>query len=243
MRSGSVQDSVYANLRKNIVTLNLAPGTGISEKEIALLYKVSRTPVRETFIHLANEGLLQIVPQKETMISRIDFSRVEQEFFLRENLEMAVLEPFISKSKAEHFTALEQLIRMQKNAFTDGDTIAFMEFDDAFHHTFFSAAAQELSWKVLEQMSGHYYRVRLLAIRLKGIAEGVVGQHKKLLGTLKKKDLSGARDLLKLHLHKLGNEEKLLEKEFPDYFITKDSGDAFDVDFGGFSMPGKRSRE
>jgi DNA-binding GntR family transcriptional regulator len=235
MRSGSVQDSVYANLRKNIINLNLAPGTGISETEIALRYKVSRTPVRETFIHLAHEGLVQIFPQKETMVSRIDLSRVQQELFLRESLEMAVLEPFIGQSKPEHFAALEQLIMLQGNAFDRNDYISFVSHDDDFHQVFFSAAEQGLSWTMLEQMCGHYHRIRLLTIRLKGIAGEVVGQHKKLISALKKKDPDRARDILKLHLHKLGDEEKLLKKEFPGYFTAEGDGDGFNLDFGEFS--------
>jgi DNA-binding GntR family transcriptional regulator len=231
-RSGSVQDLVYTNLRKNIINLNLAPGTGISEKEIALRYKVSRTPVRETFIHLAKEGLVQVIPQKETLVSRIDFSRVEQESFLRKSLETAVLEPFISKAKPEHFAALKELIRKQTEVMKNDDYVTFVIHDDAFHHTFFSVAGQELSWAVLEQMSGHYRRIRLLTVRFKGIAKGILDQHKNLLTVLKAGDPAGARDILKQHLHKLGDEEKLLLKEFPGYFVSGDGRDAFDVDFG-----------
>jgi DNA-binding GntR family transcriptional regulator len=236
IRIGTVQDSVYTNLRKNIINLNLAPGTAVSEQEIALRYRVSRTPVRETFIHLAKEGLIQVFPQKETLVSRIDFSRVEQEFFLRESLETSVLEPFIKNSGPAHFITLESLIKKQNDAFENNDYICFVDFDDQFHHIFFEAAGQELSWDVLTNMSGHYHRVRLLTIRLRGIAKDIVGQHKKLLGALKKKDPDKAREILRQHLRKLGDEEKILREEFPDYFTLPGEGDSFNVDFGGPSF-------
>ena len=86
-RSRSVQDSVYTALRTSIINLNLAPGTAISEKEISRRFGVSRTPVREAFIRLSKEGLVRVIPQKETQVSLVDFRRVEQEFFLRESLE------------------------------------------------------------------------------------------------------------------------------------------------------------
>jgi DNA-binding GntR family transcriptional regulator len=231
-RSGTVQDSVYTNLRKNIINLNLVPGTAISEQEIALRYKVSRTPVRETFIHLAREGLVQIFPQKKTLVSRIDFSRVEQELFLRESLETAVLEPFIKNSSPEIFEALGGLIEKQGGAFEKNDYIRFVDFDDDFHRLFFQAAGHELSWDVLASIGGHYHRVRLLTIRLQGIVKNILGQHKKLLGALKKKDLQKAREILKEHLHKLGSEEKILREQFPGYFVSPGGG-SFDVDFGG----------
>lgn len=231
LRYRSVQNSVYTSLRKNIMNLNLAPGTGISEKEISLRYQVSRTPVRETFIHLAKEGLVRVIPQKETLVSLIDFSRVEQERFLRTNLEIAVLEPFVKKCPPERFADLEELIALQRSAFEHNASVEFMNYDDEFHRTFFEVAGQELSWEVLESMSGHYYRVRLLTIRLKGIVKDIISQHQELFIALKGKNVDKARESLSLHLHKLNTEEKMLREEFPAYFVSKEPKDNFDVDF------------
>jgi DNA-binding GntR family transcriptional regulator len=214
----------------------LAPGTTLSEKEVGLRYKVSRTPVREAFINLSKEGLVKVIPQKETQVSLIDFSRVDQEFFLRENLEMAVLKPFIARCQAGHFSGLERLIEMQNEAFDRNEYINFLNYDDAFHRIFFEVAGQSLSWEVLESMSGHYHRVRLLSIRLNGIAKDIVSQHKKLLFALKKKDLHKAMSMLNLHLHKLSSEEDLLQEEFPGYFLLKQEENAFEVDFGGLPL-------
>jgi DNA-binding GntR family transcriptional regulator len=233
IQTGTVQNSVYLALRKSIINLNLAPGTAISEKEVGSRYKVSRTPVREAFINLSKEGLVKVIPQKETLVSFIDFDRVEQEFFLRESLETAALEPFIANYTASHLADLERLIEMQDEAFSRNEYIKFLNYDDAFHRTFFVVAGQNLSWEVLESMCGHYHRVRLLTIRLKGIAKDIVSQHKKLLGALKKKDLDTAVDRLNMHLHKLDAEEQMLREEFPGYFLLEQEKNNFDVDFGG----------
>jgi DNA-binding GntR family transcriptional regulator len=230
-RHGNIQDAIYANLRKNIVNLKLEPGKGISEKEIALRYQVSRTPVREAFIRLAKEGLVRVIPQKETSVSLIDWSRVIQEFFLRESLETAVLAPFADQSGAADFALMERIIESQNAAFTEGDYVQFVDNDDRFHHAFFEAARQNLSWDVLQNMSGHYHRVRLLSIRLNGIAAGIVGQHRKILEALKKKNISQARELLQAHLHKLDTEEELLKENFPAYFVSPHDEDPFNIDF------------
>jgi DNA-binding GntR family transcriptional regulator len=235
-QSGSVQDSVYTALRKCIINLNLEPGTAISEKEIALRYQVSRTPVREAFIHLSQEGLIQVIPQKGTLVSLIDINRVNQEFFLRQSLEQAVQEPFVKNSRAEHFAYLENLVELQSKALERGEYIEFINYDDAFHRTFFEVAGEELSWEVLEGFCGHYHRVRLLTIWLQDIARDIPRQHRQLLKVQEEKKPDLAKQHLKDHLDKLRFEETLLLGKFPHYFNTTGEQNVFDIDFGGFSF-------
>jgi DNA-binding GntR family transcriptional regulator len=227
---------VYIALRKSIINLNLAPGTAISEKEISLRYQVSRTPVREAFIHLSKEGLVKVIPQRETLVSLIDLERVEQELFLRESLEMAVLKPFIDRCRPNHIGDLEKIVETQISAFDRNEYINFINFDDRFHRAFFDVAGHQLGWEVLDSMCGHYHRVRLLSVWLNGIGENIVGQHKEILAAIKKQDLDGVRDKLNRHLHKLHTEEKMLKEKFPDYFVTSPQGNNFEVDFGGFPL-------
>ena len=92
----NVSETVYNILRRNIINLNLVPGSQISEKEISEKMNVSRTPVREAFIKLSKEALVSILPQKGTFVSKIDLSRVQEERFLRETIEFSVMENFIN---------------------------------------------------------------------------------------------------------------------------------------------------
>jgi DNA-binding GntR family transcriptional regulator len=235
-QSRNVQDSVYTALRKSIINLNLAPGTAISEKEISLRYKVSRTPVREAFIHLSKEGLVKVIPQRETLVSLIDLDRVEQELFLRESLEMAILKPFISQCRPNHIAELEKIVETQAAAFEQNEYINFINFDDDFHRFFFDVAGHTLGREVLESMCGHYHRVRLLSVWLNGIGENIVDQHKEIVSSIKKQDLHEVCHKLNQHLHKLHTEEKLLLEKFPDYFVSSQGGNNFEVDFGGLPL-------
>jgi DNA-binding GntR family transcriptional regulator len=237
-KSDSIQGTVYTALRKSIINLNLLPGKAISEKEISLKFNVSRTPVREAFIQLANEGLVEIFPQKETLVSKIDETRVNQEFFLRESLERAVLELFIERSAPGDFSGMEACLEKQKEAYDGKDYTGFLTWDNNFHKAIFDASGQDLSWNVMESMGGHYYRVRLLSTWLSGIPKSIVSQHKKLLASLKKKDSAKARSLLDEHLHQLPAEMRELQKEYPQYFATSSRENRPDIDFGGFP-PGK----
>lgn len=62
-RAATAASRVYADLRAELVSLQRRPGDAVSEAQIALTYGVSRTPVREAILKLADEGLLEIYPQ------------------------------------------------------------------------------------------------------------------------------------------------------------------------------------
>ncbi len=71
MAEKSIQTLVYEELKKNIISMKLEPGQTMSTQEIATRLGVSRTPVREAFLRLQSEGLVEMIPQRETMVSRI----------------------------------------------------------------------------------------------------------------------------------------------------------------------------
>ncbi|MCL1991877.1 MAG: GntR family transcriptional regulator [Spirochaetes bacterium] len=211
---------IYSTLLTSIINLGLAPGTAISESEISRKFDVSRTPVREAFLYLAREGLLDIIPQKETRVSLIDTARVKQELFIRESLEIAALERFLPETNGLFFEKMERLIALQKEAYKNKLYSDFINYDDLFHEALFEACGQRLSWKVIYNTCSHYHRIRMLSIRLTGIADEKAAQHWKILDALKKNDMEEVKKMFHLHLHSLDEEETLLKKEFPDYFVS-----------------------
>ena len=78
---------MHALLRRRIVTGDLRPGMRLSEQDIADQYDLSRQPVREAFIRLAAEGLLEVRPQRGTFVTRINMDWVLDTRFIREATE------------------------------------------------------------------------------------------------------------------------------------------------------------
>lgn len=230
--SYSVQEAVFLSLRKSIMTLNLMPGTTMSANEISARFNVSRTPVREAFIRLEREGLVKIVPQRETMVSRIDPKRVSQERFLRESLEIAALEPFIKNCSQKNIQELRQLIEKQQAMSAEKEYAKVVDYDDAFHRIIFEVAEQPLSWEIIESMSGHYRRIRLLTVWSDEIVKKIVEQHNDLVHQAETGNLASAKEVLSRHLRKLIREEEMMMEEYPNFFEREEQKDLFDIDFG-----------
>ena len=125
-QDNSIRENVYRVIRENITSLQLAPGTTVSTQELAAKLQVSRTPVREAFIRLQKEDLVEITPQKGTMVSRIDLTRAEKERFIRESLETAILPLFLQNCTEPDLKELELLIEKQKACFTGLKPLEFI---------------------------------------------------------------------------------------------------------------------
>ena len=224
----SVQDRVFFALRKRIIDLELRPGTVMSANDVSGMMGVSRTPVREAFIRLEREGLVRIIPQRETIVSRIDMQRVRQEQFLRESLELAALEPFFQKCSREHLDKLRKIISRQCESAKQHDYVAIIDYDDKFHKLIFSVAQQPLSWEIIESMSGHYRRCRLMTIWSDELKDDIMLQHEALVDAVQDGDLALFRHIMERHLRKLYVEEEMLLIDYPDYFEANER-DPFDV--------------
>lgn len=225
--NNTIQETVYSILKKGIMTLQLPPGTVMSTQEMANKLNVSRTPVRETFIRLQKEGLVDIVPQKETMVSRINLKRVKKERFVRESLELAVIDPFLQNCQKEHIMMLRANVERQKNFFEQNKYAEFVECDNQWHKILFDVANEELGWHVIMNMNGHYNRIRILTVRTEGIIAGTIGQHGKIIDYIEQGDKDKIKAELANHLQKLIVETDDLVKKYPDYFDLEE----FDSEF------------
>ena len=85
------RDYAMRVLKDNIIRLELEPGSIISDRELAAGMNLSRTPVREAFLELAKVKIVEIYPQRGTMVSFIDYNLVEEARFIRSVLEVAVV--------------------------------------------------------------------------------------------------------------------------------------------------------
>lgn len=221
-QTSTIADQVYQAIRVNIMTLKIAPGTAMSEKEIGEKLNVSRTPVREAFIRLEKEGLVRIYPQKGTNVSQLSISRAKEERFMRESLETAVLHVFIREHSEEAIARLERNIRKQKEAEAAKEWDRFMEYDDQFHDIFYQETNKLLCGEVVKNSNVDYYRLRCLSVLVSGgIAALNLEQHTELLEYIKANDEDGAQQILRKHLRKVFMELDEMQEKYPQYF--KDS--------------------
>lgn len=214
----TILNAVYNTLKQGIMTLQLAPGTVMSTQEMATRLNVSRTPVREAFLRLQREGLIDNVSQRGTMVSRINLKRVDEERFIRESLELAVVSPFLRRCKPEHFQILQESIDEQNRCFREKRYSDFVDCDNQWHRLFFEVAQQLLAWETIINMNGHYNRIRILTVQNDETIQGAINQHSRIIEMMRQGQEDAVRSELANHVTKIRLEKSDLIRKYPDFF-------------------------
>lgn len=218
----SVQEMVYRTLRDRIVSMELKPGTVISTQEIADNLSVSRTPVREAFIRLQGEELLDIAPQRSTTVAKINMDRVYQERFIREALEIEIVPEFVEAVTPAVILQMRENIEKQYKAIKDQDYLELLYLDNTFHQMAFIATHEQLGLNIVQHMNGHYDRIRLI-IEWEGyLTDSAMHDHERFIEYIENGDIAKAKKLLKTHLEALDKRESNLLSNWSEYFREED---------------------
>jgi GntR family transcriptional regulator, rspAB operon transcriptional repressor len=213
---GPIGPRLHQALRTAIVGGDMLPGTHLSEAEIAQEKRVSRQPVREAFIKLAEEGLVEIRPQRGTFVSRISLRQVEDARFMREAIEADIAREVAVSATPNLLVKLRRQVRAQA-ALTFTDARAFTLLDDQFHRTISAAAGREGAWRILDGLKSHMDRVRHLTAQRFPLAEIVV-QHGAILYAIATGDPDRAEDCVRHHLKRILEHLPLIRFDVPEYF-------------------------
>lgn len=214
----SIREYVYRFLKINIMTLKLPPGTALSEKDISVLLDTSRTPVREAFIQLSREYLLDILPQKGSYVSLIDLDSVEESKFLRETIEKAVISLACTSFPGDKLFELQSCIALQELCLQENNYVKFYELDEQLHRIIFTGCRKARIWSLIQQMHTHYNRVRMLNLAEGHDFEQIFKQHRDLVRAIREKDVALGAKTINLHLNKVRIDINDLVRDHSDYF-------------------------
>ena len=218
MQRESTRDYVYRFLKINIMNLALPPGTALSEQDIANRLKVSRTPVREAFIHLSKETLLDIVPQKGTYVSLINLNSVDEAIFFRETLDTAIIKLACESFASEQLVEMQSNIILQERCVSEKKYAKFFEINEAFHKCIYIGCRKTNIWELSDHIHAHSNRARLL-LNVAGRYNFslVLSHHKDMFRAITEKNIVLGIETTQRHLTMIKIDTKELLKEYAHY--------------------------
>jgi len=204
-------------LKENIISLELAPESLISEAELAAELGLSRTPVREALIELDKVQIIKIVPQKRTMVAPINYDLVDEACFMRNTLERELVRLVCRYTNETGLFRLEENVRLQQFYLKQSDFKKLMQLDDNFHAILFEVAQKPQVYRLLQDITIHFDRVRWMA--LESVKElKIVQDHEQILEALRTRDAGQAEALMQKHLSRYKFDVAAIRKKFPQYF-------------------------
>jgi len=191
----SLSDKAYHAIRGLIVSLELAPGAVIDERELIERLEIGRTPVREALRRLAQERLVEVYPRRGMFVTGVDVRELARLSEVR-----VVLEPEAARLAAERANEADRAELGALLAELDGGDGELMDLDERIHRAVYRAAHNDLLESTLEQ----YY---VLALRIWSIAldrsqdlEEAVAAHRALLEAIQAGDGERAADTMRAHV-------------------------------------------
>ncbi|SFG84796.1 DNA-binding transcriptional regulator, GntR family [Desulfotomaculum arcticum] len=186
----SLTQDVYQQLKDLIIYNKLLPGDIITAGEMAERFNVSKTPVRDSLNALKHEGLVELLPQKGFLVSRVDVKDLSDLFQMRIILEGAAAEMAAKNISAEWLNSLIRLSRECQD--NQENTYAFMRINYDFHMTIARGAENQYLYKFLSIVLNQLQRV-LYSDLITGDPSDMYREHQELVQCIQNRDGNNAR--------------------------------------------------
>jgi DNA-binding GntR family transcriptional regulator len=215
---GSLGQRVYQSLKHAILTLAFRPGDIIRKPEICDRLGVSRSPVADAVARLAADGLVDVVPQAGTFVTRLSMTDIREGSFIREAIEVAAAERVATLITEDQLRDLRRSLRMQEALVADGDQQGFMLLDGQMHEMMLSYTGFPRLPQVSQTAWLSVHRARQLILPVEGRLQATLDEHRAILAAFEAHDPQAARLAVQHHLRQLLTYLQPLERDHPELF-------------------------
>lgn len=198
--AGSLVDIAYQTMRGRILDNQWAPGFRALEQELALTLGMSRTPVREALIRLANEGLVEVVPRHGMRVLPMSAADMDEIYQVLGSLEATAAELVAArKPAAKEIAPLQEASRAMDEALKRDDLDAWAQADERFHRFLVELCGNRLLAATVQNFWDRAHRARMFTLRLRPKPVNSTREHTELVRAIRKGDVAAARELHRAH--------------------------------------------
>ena len=181
----SARETAYEHIRDWITLGPLDPGEPVRDVEIAALLGISRTPVREALLKLAQEGLIEAFPGHQTRVAPLRFERVPQLFAIGGVLDALAAEEAAPDMDARACAELDELLQRMTEV---ADPRELQLLDEQFHGVYYTVAGNAPLLKLLEEISLELRRFDRVGFRSPEIMLAANDEHRAIAAALRRRD-------------------------------------------------------
>lgn len=199
-----LRETVYDQLRVDILGLGLPPGTEIREAELASRFGLSKSPVRDALMRLEREGLVITTPRQGYRVAPIRMSDVQDMYHLRAILERACVERIAQTCTDEQLQTLETFRKFEPDAWNN----SFIQYNHAFHRQLAELSGNVRLRNHLVDLIVQMERVTLMSVDRVRIGNGntqpLADEHARIIDALQSRQTKLSERLAEQHISAAG---------------------------------------
>ena len=206
------QEQAYDFVKSGILTRGYKPGEYLTDAQVADELDISRTPVREAFHRLANEGLLVNMARRGWRVYSLSLEDIHEIFDMKVALE-GMLARKAAKCLNEDLRAnLKDALEEMELATKNNDTEAWFASDEKLHHTIFAMAKNERAERAIQNLNDQWHRLRIGFAAMQSRMTESINEHKAIAKAILDGDAEAADQSMQDHLNRVRDDlARLLE--------------------------------
>lgn len=201
----SFSDSAYRDLRARILDNRMPSGEQFTEEELASMLKMSRTPVREAMLRLANEGLVEVRPRHGMRVRPVSVGDMREIYEVLTGLESTAAALAAQREdQGDYVSRLREAIVEMDRALERDDRRGWAAADERFHTLLVEAAGNSRISELVQTFFDQSHRVRMLTLFLRSIPITSNRDHEAVVDAVAAHDPERAREIHYAHRQKSG---------------------------------------
>ena len=197
-RADTLATQAYQAIRLALLHGQLRPDVFYSEKSVALMLGISRTPAREALRQLETEGLIEVLPQRGFRVRRISASELVEFYDLRGMLEAYVVRTLCRRIDERLVRSLRHILERQQLA--ANDVTEFIGLDEEFHLSMARSAGLQRTARIVASLRGVLWLMGTRVVDNPTRRADVIGEHEAILRALERRDEQAAADAVMHHI-------------------------------------------
>ena len=199
-RSPSLEEMVFSRLEEEILSGELTRGTALGEIALSKRLGVSRTPVRGALHRLAEEGLVEILPNRGATVIGINIDDLVDIYNIRERLEGLASALAAKRATVDEISRLTEAVELAEFYISKNDTEHIKELDTVFHSIIYAASGSRFLSRTLSELHRKIKSYRKRSLSVPGRLERSADEHREILEAIKRGDAEEADRLTSNHI-------------------------------------------
>lgn len=195
----------YDELKRRILDNELPPGSHALEQEVAELLGMSRTPIREALIRLAQERMVEVRPRHGMRVLPMAIADLREIYDLLAGLEATAVDILARRGlHAAECAELDRLLAEMTAALAGDDLAGWAEGDARFHRRLVEMTGNQRLIGMVESIREQSHRARMATLQLRPKPTVSNEEHAAVVGALRRRDGESAVRLHRAHRLRAG---------------------------------------